>query len=153
MNTQKVDRPEEAASPLGAGRPDHLVDVMIAGTTVTVSPDYVRIRAGESVQWRFRGVQGRRRPEIRFVDAKKELGPFERLELACSEEPTGGKIYTITGVNADTIPRTYEYEAGVTVTEAGVSKWIGLDPILDNEGKPPGAVGEPPEHPDQPQDR
>jgi hypothetical protein len=121
---------------LTAGPPDHVVDVEVEGDSITVKPDYILIHAGESVQWRFRGIQDARRPEIRFINpAEKQCGPFKMFSMGCyPDAQEGAKVYTITGPSADTIPCRYEYEAGVSVTATG--KWIGSDPIIENEGPP-----------------
>jgi hypothetical protein len=131
-----LSQPEEAPS----GTTVHIVDVTIAGDSVQVSPDYVRIHEGESVQWRFHGVQGLARPEIRFINpADKQCGPFKELfPNCCRDTANGARVYTLTGPSADTRPCWYEYEAGVTVEVAGRLKWVGVDPVIDNDGKPPG---------------
>jgi hypothetical protein len=139
--SQKVMR----VGALTAGPPHHIVDVEVEGDSITVKPEYLLIHAGESVQWCFRGIQDERRPEIRFINpAEKQCGPFGKLSPGCYQEARDGvedgvKVYTITGPSADTTPCRYEYEAGVTVKDTG--KWIGVDPVIDNEGGPPGVAG------------
>jgi hypothetical protein len=126
---------------LTAGPPDHVVEVTVAGDFIKVSPEYLLIHAGESVQWRFHGIQDARRPEIRFINpAEKQCGPFKKVTMGCyPDAEEGSKVYTLTGPCADTTPCRYEYEAGVIVTATG--RWVGADPVIDNEGGPPGVAG------------
>lgn len=128
---------------LTAGPPDHVIEVTVEGDSIKVEPDYVLIHAGESVQWRFCGIQGTGRPEIRFINpADKRCGPFNELVPACCPGVgNGARVYTLTGPSANTQRCRYEYEARVNLTVAGRSKWIGVDPVIDNEGGPPGVAG------------
>lgn len=122
------------------GAPHHIIDVVVADDSIVVTPDYIHIHAGESVQWRFRGVGDAKRPEIRFINpAVRRFGPFRNFSLGCCPDPeatNGARIYTITGLSADTRRCIYEYEAGVTIDATGT--WVGMDPIIENDGGPPG---------------
>jgi len=128
------------------------VKVTMSGGIAQVIPDRVRIYTGDSVQWHFHGVQDGEIPGIKFVNLG--VSPFESAELLQGTYPdpmsSEGLVYTLTGQNADEKKASYEYEAGVTVMVSGAAEWIGVDPVIDNEGKPPGGRSEHPEHPEHP---
>lgn len=117
------------------------VDVTITGDLIEVTPDHLHICAGESVQWRFKGIQDGRRPEIRFLNppsaTQVNCGPFSNVLVGWYPDPNaakGSKIYTITGANADTVPYSYQYEARLITVATG--ECVGCDPIIENEGPP-----------------
>jgi hypothetical protein len=121
---------------------EHVVEVTISGGTVKVSPDSIKIHAGDSVRWHFHGVQPGESPDVKFISPACPLGPFASRSLGSHPDPMNPAklVYTMIALNADETPAKYVYDAGVTVVDinSGSPVWIGVDPVIDNEGKPPG---------------
>lgn len=108
-----------------------------------VDPEYVTCTAGQSIFWEILGAGdeiGEWYPRLYFQDGpdgmNSHLGPFTSLD-------TRSKTILASGSGGQ--PGQYKYLFQMVSVDGGDVRFQSSpDPIVDDEGEPPGAEGEPP---------